>query len=123
MLPNLTRSEAIERAALVTVDGYRIELDLTVGDKEFRSRTTVEFEALPGADSYIDLAADRVHRAVLNGHDIDVSGYDEARGIAATGREDRADVDIEAAQAGIVRGVGGDADLHAGGEDDLAVGG
>ena len=85
MLPNLTRSEAIERAALVTVEGYRIELDLTVGDKEFRSRTTVEFEALPGADSYIDLAADRVHLAVLNGHDIDTSGYDESTGIPLAG--------------------------------------
>jgi aminopeptidase N len=85
VLPNLTRSEAIERAALVTVEGYRIELDLTVGDKEFRSRTTVEFEALPGADSYIDLAADRVHRAVLNGHDIDTSGYDESTGIPLAG--------------------------------------
>ena len=85
MLPNLTRSEAIERAALVTVEGYRIELDLTVGDKEFQSRTTVEFEALPGADSYIDLAADRVHRAVLNGHDIDTSGYDESTGIPLAG--------------------------------------
>ena len=31
MLPNLTRNEAIERAALVTVDNYRIELDLTIG--------------------------------------------------------------------------------------------
>ncbi|MFM9032725.1 MAG: aminopeptidase N [Mycobacterium sp.] len=85
MLPNLTRSEAIERAALVTVDRYRIELDLTSGDREFRSTTTVEFEALPGADTHIDLAADRVHRAVLNGHDIDVSGYDESTGIPLRG--------------------------------------
>ncbi|MCB0931562.1 MAG: aminopeptidase N [Mycobacterium sp.] len=85
MLPNLTRNEAIERAALVTVDNYRIELDLTIGEKEFRSTTTVEFEALPGADTYIDLAADRVHRAVLNGHSIDVSGYDESTGIALEG--------------------------------------
>ena len=85
MLPNLTRNEAIERAALVTVDRYRIDLDLTTGDKEFRSTTTVEFEALPGADTHIDLAADRVHRAVLNGHDIDVSGYDESTGIPLIG--------------------------------------
>ncbi len=85
MLPNLTRNEAVERAALVTVDRYRIDLDVSQGDKEFRSVTTVEFEALPGADTYIDLAADRVHRAVLNGHDIDVSGYDESTGIALVG--------------------------------------
>ena len=86
MLPNLTRTEAVERAALVTADRYRIELDLTPpGGKEFRSTTTVEFEALPGADSYIDIAADRVHRAVLNGHDLDVSGYDESTGIPLRG--------------------------------------
>ena len=85
MLPNLTHNEAVERAALITVERYRIELDLTTGDKEFRSVTTVEFEALPGADTYIDLAADRVHRAVLNGHDIDVSGYDESTGIPLIG--------------------------------------
>jgi len=96
VLPNLTRNQAIERAALVTVERYRIELDLTVGDREFRSTTTVEFEALPGADSYIDLAADKVHRAVLNGHDIDVSGYDEARGIALNGLAERNVVVIEA---------------------------
>ena len=85
MLPNLTRNEAIERAALVTVQRYLIELDLTSGEKTFRSTTTVEFEALPGADTYIDLAADRVHSAVLNGHAIDVSGYDESTGIGLKG--------------------------------------
>jgi aminopeptidase N len=82
VLPNLTRNEAVERAAMVTVDRYQIELDLTdrdgrPGEKTFRSTTTVEFEALPGADTYIDLAAETVHRAVLNGHTIDTSGYDE----------------------------------------------
>lgn len=85
MLPNLTRNEAIERAALVTVQRYLIELDLTSSEKTFRSTTTVEFEALPGADTYIDLAADRVHSAVLNGHAIDVSGYDESTGIGLKG--------------------------------------
>ena len=89
MLPNLTRNEAIERAALVTVDRYVIELDLVTGEKTFRSTTTVEFEALPGADTYIDLAAHRVHSAVLNGHAIDVSGYDESRGIPLEGLAQR----------------------------------
>ena len=89
MLPNLTRNEAIERAALVTVDRYVIELDLVAGEKTFGSTTTVEFEALPGADTYIDLAAHRVHSAVLNGHAIDVSGYDESRGIPLEGLAQR----------------------------------
>lgn len=87
-LPNLTRDEAIERAALVTVGNYSIALDLTTGSETtFRSTTTVEFEALPGADTYIDLAADTVHSAVLNGIDIDVSGYDESTGIVLQGLE------------------------------------
>jgi len=89
VLPNLTRNEAIERAALVTVDRYVIELDLVAGEKTFGSTTSVEFEALPGADTYIDLAAHRVHSAVLNGHAIDVSGYDESRGIPLEGLAQR----------------------------------
>jgi aminopeptidase N len=51
VLPNLTRNEALERAALVTVNNYRIELDLNRGEHVFGSTTTVTFEALPGADS------------------------------------------------------------------------
>lgn len=89
-LPNLTRDQAVERAALVTVDSYRIHLDLTdgagkPGERTFRSTTTVEFDALAGADTYIDIAADTIHSATLNGHDIDVSGYDESTGIPLTG--------------------------------------
>ncbi|BBY98046.1 aminopeptidase N [Mycolicibacterium fallax] len=89
-LPNLTRDQAVERAALVTVDSYRIHLDLTdgaggPGEHTFSSVTTVEFDALPGADSYLDLAADTVRGATLNGHPIDVSGYDESTGIPLRG--------------------------------------
>jgi aminopeptidase N len=89
-LPNLTRDQAVERAALVTVDKYRISLDLTDGDggpseRTFRSTTTVEFDALAGADTFIDIAADNVHSAALNGRELDVSGYDESTGIALTG--------------------------------------
>ncbi|OJZ68243.1 aminopeptidase N [Mycolicibacterium diernhoferi] len=84
-LPNLTRDQAAERAALVTVDNYRIDLDLTTGDRTFRSVTTVTFSALAGADTYIDIAADTIHSATLNGHALDVSGYDESAGIALSG--------------------------------------
>lgn len=89
-LPNLTRDQAAERAALVTVDAYRIVLDLTdgsggPGERTFRSTTTVEFSALAGADTVIDIAAAAVHGATLNGVDIDVSGYDESTGIPLVG--------------------------------------
>jgi aminopeptidase N len=89
-LPNLTRDQAVERAALVTVDNYKIELDLTdgngaPGERTFRSVTTVTFDALAGADTVIDIAADNVRSATLNGREIDVSGYDESTGITLTG--------------------------------------
>ncbi|CAN5360310.1 aminopeptidase N [soil metagenome] len=89
-LPNLTQDQAAERAALVTVDSYRISLDLTdgtgaPGERTFRSVTTVEFDAPAGADTYLDLAADVIHSASLNGHELDVSGYDESTGIALRG--------------------------------------
>jgi aminopeptidase N len=89
-LPNLTRDQAVERAALVTVDNYRIDLDLTDGDgkpgeRTFRSVTAVTFDALAGADTVIDIAAGRVRSATLNGRELDVSGYDESTGIALSG--------------------------------------
>ncbi|BBZ13144.1 aminopeptidase N [Mycobacterium branderi] len=89
-LPNLTRDQAVERAALITVGSYRINLDLTdgnggPGERTFRSITTVEFDALAGADTFIDIAADRIRSATLNGRDLDVSAYDESTGIALTG--------------------------------------
>jgi aminopeptidase N len=89
-LPNLTRDQAVERAALVTVDSYRIDLDLTdgngnPGEHTFRSATTIEFDALAGADTYLDIAANVIHSATLNGRDIDVSAYDESSGIPLTG--------------------------------------
>jgi aminopeptidase N len=89
-LPNLTRDQAVERAALITVDSYRIALDLTdgnggPGERSFRSTTTVQFDALAGADTVIDIAADSVRSATLNGRNLDVSNYDESTGIALTG--------------------------------------
>ncbi|OBI19419.1 aminopeptidase N [Mycobacterium sp. E2327] len=91
-LPNLTRDQAVERAALITVDSYRISLDVTdgsggPGDRTFRSTTTVVFEALAGADTVIDIAADAIRSATLNGRELDVSGYDESTGIALRGLE------------------------------------
>src|SRR4051794_24614615 len=76
-LPNLTRDQAVERAALVTVDNYHVVVDLTdgrgaPGERTFRSTTTVTFDALAGSDTVIDVAADTVHGATLNGKAIDV---------------------------------------------------
>ena len=79
---NLSRDEARERAALLSVDGYEVSLDLrsAVGDaagpepRTFRSVTTVRFRCSdPGATSFADLIAPSVTAVSLNGKDLDPS--------------------------------------------------
>ena len=71
---NLTRDEARERAALVSVDSYDVELDLTTGSETFRSETTIRFHAAkPGSATFLDLIAPTVHEVSLNGRPLDVS--------------------------------------------------
>ncbi|MFF7387265.1 aminopeptidase N [Streptomyces scabiei] len=71
---NLTRDEAQQRAALLSVDSYEIDLDLS-GAQEggtYRSVTTVRFDvAENGATSFIDLVAPAVHEVTLNGDALD----------------------------------------------------
>lgn len=73
---NLTREEAQQRAKLLTVDSYEIDLDLS-GAQEggtYRSVTTVRFDsAEANAETFIDLVAPAVHEVVLNGHSLDVA--------------------------------------------------
>ncbi|MGW0211037.1 aminopeptidase N [Streptomyces sp. NPDC003233] len=78
---NLSRDEARERAALLSVDGYDVSLDLrsAVGDgggdgepRTFRSVTTIRFRCNePGAASFADLIAPSVTSVSLNGRDLD----------------------------------------------------
>ncbi|SFE31426.1 aminopeptidase N [Blastococcus tunisiensis] len=90
-VPNLTRTDAAARAELLAVQSYDLSLDVTDGDghpgeRTFRSVTTVEFTAArAGADTFIDLVADTVHSATLNGVELDVSTYTEAGGLPLTG--------------------------------------
>jgi len=85
--PNLTREQAEQRAALLEVQSYAIELDLTdgsggPGDKIFRSVATIRFTSRDvGASTWIDLMAERAERAVLNGVELDLLHYREDRGI------------------------------------------
>ncbi|GAA1700448.1 aminopeptidase N [Fodinicola feengrottensis] len=88
---NLTRAEARERAELLAVDSYEVWLDLTdgsgqPGERTYRTRTEARFTAsTPGAETFCDLIADRIHSATLNGQPVDTSGYDPQTGIALTG--------------------------------------
>jgi len=70
---NLTRVEAQERAALIKVDSYRVELDLTTGDETFLSTTRVAFSSnRVDASTFIDAITGKVHSVVLNGKSLDV---------------------------------------------------
>ncbi|WP_062531113.1 aminopeptidase N [Demequina rhizosphaerae] len=68
---NLTRAEAEARAAIVEVDSYTVDLDLTTSDTTFRSTSTVRFTATPGESTFIDLIAPAVASITLNGEELD----------------------------------------------------
>jgi len=68
---NLTRVEAQERAALVSVHSYDVTLDLTTGPELFASTTTVKFAATAGASTFIDAITRTVHSVTLNGVSLD----------------------------------------------------
>ena len=52
---NLTRVEAEERAGIVTNVRYNVHLDVTGSDTDFRSISTIEFDAAEGASTFLDL--------------------------------------------------------------------
>jgi aminopeptidase N len=94
---NLTRDEARERAALLTVTGYRIECDLTTGDTTFSSVTQVSFTcAQPGASTFIDLIAPVVHEVVLNGVSLPVAQVVSEGRIALPGLAERNELRVVA---------------------------
>jgi aminopeptidase N len=77
---NLTRDEARERARLLTVESYAVHLDLSLAIDEpsiFRSASTISFSCTePGAETHLDITADRIVAATLNGEPVDVeSGF------------------------------------------------
>jgi aminopeptidase N len=82
---NLSRDEARERAELLSVDGYEVDLDLrsavggpdgdgdaASGPRTFRSVTTIRFRnARAGASTFADLVAPAVNAVTLNGQPLD----------------------------------------------------
>ena len=85
MASNLTRDEARERARLLDVQSYQVDLDLTEGEPTFGSVTTVRFGcSSPGSATFIELTAPEVTEIVLNGSAVDAGAFDGDR-IALTG--------------------------------------
>ena len=82
-MDSLTRSEAQERAGLLSHVEYDVRLDLTtsVTDQEsFESETTARFHCrAPGASTFIDLLASAVRSAVLNGENLSLDAFTGTR--------------------------------------------
>jgi len=84
---NLTQVEAAERGRLLDVTGYDIHLDLSSAgqaaeNRTFRSVTEVRFRcAEPGASTFIEVAADAIRSATLNGEPVDVGGWSAEAGL------------------------------------------
>ena len=70
---NLTRSEAAERARIVQVHSYQVEIDLTGGPELFGATTRVRFSGQKGQSTFIDAITSAVHSVVLNGEVLDTS--------------------------------------------------
>jgi aminopeptidase N len=84
MLPmpgtNLTRDEAAERARLLSVDSYTVDLDLTRSETTFDSTTVLRFSCTqPGASTFADLVDASIKQLSLNGRDLDLSAYSDSR--------------------------------------------
>lgn len=83
---NLTQAEAIERSRLLDVTGYDINLDLSSAVQAeghtFRSRTEVRFRCSePGASTFIEVAANSVRSATLNGTPLELGGWSAEAGL------------------------------------------
>jgi aminopeptidase N len=73
---NLTRDEARGRSQLLNVASYDVHLDLSdagIEPRNFRSTSTISFTCRePGATTHLDITADRLLSATLNGGSLDV---------------------------------------------------
>jgi aminopeptidase N len=96
-IAEITRHETSRRAELLSLRSYSVELDLTRGDKVFRSVSVIDFDcAEPGAATYIDLVAESVDEVVLNGQPIDpAAAYADGR-IALAGLASRNELRVVA---------------------------
>jgi aminopeptidase N len=85
---NLTREEAADRARLVSVSSYEVELDLTVGPESFGSSSTIRFGAEPGSATFADLVTEGpIHEITLNGRPLDPAAVFADSRIALEGLE------------------------------------
>ncbi|MFF2020372.1 aminopeptidase N [Streptomyces sp. NPDC058171] len=75
----LTRDEAHNRAKLLDVQHYTVDLDLTTGDDTFASRTVIRFVSRADADTFVELKPAVLHSVTLDGTALDPAALDDNR--------------------------------------------
>ncbi|MEC3994256.1 aminopeptidase N [Actinacidiphila sp. DG2A-62] len=105
---NLSREEARERAAILSVDRYDVALDVRsavgpaaagdgAGPRTFRSTTVIDFRcSRPGASTFADLIAPSVTAVRLNGRDLDPAAVFDGARIALENLEARNTLVVDA---------------------------
>ncbi|MEU5420498.1 aminopeptidase N [Streptomyces sp. NPDC020667] len=103
-MPALTREEAQDRARLLDVHRYEIDLDLTRGDDLFRSTTVIHFSARTAGDTFAEIKPATLHHATLDGHLLDPATLDDNRlpltGLAPGPHELRLEADMRYSRTG-----------------------
>ena len=95
-IAEITRAESADRARLLQVESYDVTLDLTRGAELFGSTSVIRFGCRqPGASTFVDLIADRVHEITLNGTAIDPAAAAAGR-IVLDGLADRNELTVTA---------------------------
>ena len=73
---NLTRAEAAERSAHLSIHHYDVSIDVTRGEETFIATTKVTFACnKPGYSTFIDAVGKRIISATLNGAEVDTSSF------------------------------------------------
>jgi aminopeptidase N len=78
----LSQDEAVTRRALVDVCGYDVHLDLTAAESagQFTSTTIIDFDcATAGSTTFVELKADELVAAELNGSPVDPARWSDGR--------------------------------------------
>ncbi len=74
---NISRAEAAERSAHLSMKHYNVTLDVTTGEETFIAKSEITFSCnKPGYDSFVDAVGKRIISATLNGAPVDTSNYD-----------------------------------------------
>jgi aminopeptidase N len=97
MVAEITRLETSERARLLQVHSYDVQLDLTRGDEVFGSESVIHFDCRqPGAETYVNLVARDVHEITLNGVPVNAAASWADGRIALSGLAERNELRIVA---------------------------